>query len=495
MRQFFWLMMVALLTTGLNAGGAFARAPGTEPPGFDVNAQAAALLPEFRSDLQYNSNWNRYRLAATIDPQARTIAGQQRLEYTNRDNVALDRLYFHLYPNLSDFGGALDIRAVSVNGDAVAPAYELGRYLLRVDLARPLPPGETTSVTLDFATRAPLNASSWLYGAFNKQNGVLALASALPIVAIVRSGMWDISRPDPQGDFVNSETSLYDVTLSAPADWAMVTTGVAVDQREENGVRTTRFVSGPQRDFTITLAQLAQRSAEVDGTRINSYYRAGSATGGQQALDAAVNAVRIFNKRYGRYPLAELDVIEADLTTFYGVEYPGLIMIEHNLYRQPAMLEAIVAHEVAHQWWFNIVGNDVQRESWVDEALASYSQVVYQEEMHGAQAAQRELNQFRQRYRTARAAGRDAPAAQLNAKFRGNYVSIVYGKAVLFFQVMRIQIGEPAFDQFLHRYYANHRYGYVGGVNMLTDAKDACGCNLDGLYRDWITSVVPLQIP
>lgn len=495
MRRIVWLLLIVLLAASAHAGAVFARGSADETPPFDVGAQAAALLPEFRGDLQYNGNWNRYSLAATIDPQARTLAGQQRLEYTNRDSLPLDRLYFHLYPNLSDFGGALDIRGVSVNGHAVAPAYELGRYLLRVDLPRPLLPGETTAVALDFVTRAPLNASSWLYGAFNKQNGVLALASAMPIVAVVRAGMWDIGRPDPQGDFVNSETSLYDVTLSAPADWNMVTTGVAIDQREEHGVRTTRFVSGPQRDFTITLTQLAHVSAEVDGTRVNSYYRAGSASGGQQALDTAVNAVRIFNQRYGRYPLAELDVIEADLTTFYGVEYPGLVLIEHTLYRQPAMLESIVAHEVAHQWWYSIIGNDVQRESWVDEALASYSQVIYQEEMHGATAAQRELDQFRQRYRQTHAAGRDAPAEQLNADFHGNYIGIVYGKAVLFFQAMRAQIGEPAFDQFLHRYYANHRYGFVGGVNMLADAEDACGCDLEGLYHDWITSVVPLRIP
>jgi aminopeptidase N len=494
MRRIAWILLIMLLAASAPAA-VFAREPVDETPTFDVSAQAAALLPEFRGDLQYNGNWNRYSLAATIDPQARTLAGEQRLDYTNRDTVPLDRLYFHLYPNLSDFGGALDMRAVRVNGHAVAPAYELGRYLLRVDLPRPLAPGETTSVTLDFVTRAPQNASSWLYGAFNKERGVLALASATPIAAIVRAGMWDIGRPDPQGDFVNSETSLYDVTLTAPADWSMVTTGVAVDQREANGVRTTRFVSGPQRDFTIVLTQLAHVSAEVDGTRVNSYYSAGSATGGQQALDIAVNAMRIFNRRYGRYPLAELDVIETDLTTFYGVEYPGLVMIEHSLYRQPAMLESIVAHEVAHQWWYSIVGNDVQRESWMDEALASYSQVIYQEEMHGAQAAQHELDQFRQRYRRARAAGLDAPAEQSNSNFHGNYVSIVYGKAVLFFQAMRVQIGEQAFDQFLHRYAANHRYGFAGGANMLADANDACGCNLDALYHDWITSVVPLQIP
>ena len=56
--------------------------------------------------------------------------------------------------------------------------------------------------------------------------GVLALASSYPIAAMVRGGSWDTGLPDPRGDFVNSETALYDVTLTAPADWSLATTGV-----------------------------------------------------------------------------------------------------------------------------------------------------------------------------------------------------------------------------------------------------------------------------
>jgi aminopeptidase N len=474
-----------------------ASAAPAEPAGRDaplnLQDQTSALLPDFRGDLDRAGDWNRYTIRAALDPDARTIAGHLQLEYTNRDSVALDKLYFHLYPNLPDFAGRLDISAVGVNGQPVAVVYELRRYLLRVDLPQPLPPGGSTAVTLDFRTRAPLNASR-LYGAFNKEGGILALASSYPIAAIVRGGAWDIGWPDGKGDFVNSETALYDVTLAAPANWQIVTTGVALE-RQIDGQQTARFVSGPQRDFMIALAQFGQVSADVDGTRINSYYRRGDGAGGQAALDAAVEALRTFNTRYGRYPLAELDVVEVNARTFLGVEYPGLIMIEHNLYAQPGQLEITVAHEVGHQWWYSLVGNDVQTEAWLDEALASYSQVVYQEQIHGPEAAERELEGFRQRYRNVLAAGRDAPVAQPTAAFRGNYVSLVYGKAVLFFQALRKQIGDEAFDRFLHDYYANHRYGFIGGANLLADAKGACGCDLDQLYADWITGVGPVEVP
>jgi aminopeptidase N len=469
--------------------------PAAQPEApLDLQAQAAALLPDFRGDLGRAGEWNRYTIAATIDPDARTIAGHLRLEYTNRDSAPLGLIYFHLYPNHPDFSGRLDVNAVTVDGQPVGVNYELQRYLLRVDLPAPLAPGATTAVALDFATRAPLNAAD-MYGAFNLEAGVLALASSYPIAAMVRGGAWDIGWPDGRGDFVNSQTALYDVTLTAPAAWALATTGVALDGRQDGGQQTARFVSGPQRDFMITATQLAHASGEMSGTRINSYYRRGSEAGGQAVVQAAANALRAYNERYGRYPLAELDLVEVNARTFLGVEYPGVILLQGNLYDQPQALEITVAHEVGHQWWYSQVGNDVQTEAWLDEALASYSQIVYQEQIYGPEAAERELEGFRQRYRDAVAAGRDAPVSQPNTAFRGNYVSIVYGKAVLFFQALRKQIGDAAFDRFLHDYYAQHRYGFVTGADLLASAEGACACELDQLYADWITRVAPVDLP
>jgi aminopeptidase N len=267
------------------------------------------------------------------------------------------------------------------------------------------------------------------------------------------------------------------------------------DGRLDGGQQTARIVSGPQRDFMISLAQYGVASADADGTHINSYYRPGHAAGGQAALEAAVKALQAFNTRYGRYPLTELDVIEVNASSFLGVEYPGIILIQSNLYTQRGGLEITVAHEVGHQWWYSLVGNNVQTAAWLDEALASYSQIVYREQVQGAEAAERELEGFRQRYRGAVAAGRDAPVAQSTAAFRGNYVAIVYGKAVLFFQAMREQIGDEAFDRFLHDYYAQHRYGYVAGADLLASAEAACSCELDGLYQAWIEGVGGVEIP
>jgi hypothetical protein len=483
--------------TALSAPASDSAGNGAALPAapLDVQAQARALLPQFAGDLGRAGEWNRYTISAAIDPQARTIAGRERLEYTNRDSVPLDRIYFHLYPNLPDFAGSLAVSRLTIDGQPAEVVYETKRYLLRANLPQPLAPGATTAIEFDFITKAPVNASQTFYGAFNKDPGILSLASSYPIVAMVRGGKWDIGWPDGRGDFVNSETALYDVTLAAPADWQLVTTGVVVDGRQENSQQVARIVSGPQRDFMVAATQYQQASAEVEGTRINSYYRPQHEAGGQAALQAAANALKVYNRRYGPYPLAELDIIEVAARTFLGVEYPGLIEIQQNLYAGGDGLEITVAHEVGHQWWYSVVGNNVQTEAWLDEAMASYSQIVYQEELHGVDAAERELECFRQRYRGALANGRDAPVEQPNTQFRGNYVALVYGKAVLFFQALREQIGEDAFDRFLHAHYAQHRYGYISGADLLADAEGAWSCQLDDLCASWFTEAVPVEVP
>lgn len=494
MRGIHWIVALGMaLGFGLGAVGA---AP---VPQSDVLLQAQALQPAFAADLDQAASWNRYTINATLDPAARTLDGDQQLVYTNRDTVALNQLFFRLFPNITGrgaFGGRLDVRNVQVDGKAVPLAYEARRTLLRVNLPTALAPGQSATVALGFEAETPLNGSARLYGAFNRQGNVFALASSYPLVAQVRGGVWDIGPLDYKGDLVNSDTALYDVTLRAPADWTLATTGVAVDRSTASGTQTTRFVSGPQRDFMISAVQLPVLSAMVDGTTINAYYPVGNQAGGQNALRAASDALRTFNKRFGSYPLRELDVVPLAATTFLGVEYPGIVYIEQNLYTRSSELEIIVAHEVAHQWWYSQIGNDVQRAAWIDEGLASYAQMIYREETSGPDAARRELQGFRQGYASVRAAGRDAPMAQANARFTSaNYYGVVYAKSALFFHTLRRELGDGGFDLFLHDLYSRNRYGVVGEDDVRASAEAVCRCDLQPLFRTWVETTARVSAP
>ncbi|NTU82800.1 MAG: M1 family metallopeptidase [Chloroflexales bacterium] len=280
--------------------------------------------------------------------------------------------------------------------------------------------------------------------------------------------------------------------------WSLISSGARVSAAPVvAGVRRERFVSGPQREFYLGATQgLDQASATVDGTRVVSHYQADDAEAGRRALRVAEQALRAFSARYGPYPLAELELVEGAMTNFLGMEYPGVVLIEQKLYKSAGRgLETTVAHEIAHQWWYSLVGNDAQGEPWLDEGLASYSQALYYEGVGAPELAAAELNNFRTFFSESRQRGRDAPLATPPSGLRGNYVPVIYAKGALFFHSLRGQIGEAAFSRFLKGYYADGRYREVAGPDLLRAAEAACGCQLDQLYADWVLTTAPVSLP
>jgi hypothetical protein len=470
------------------------------PETLHVMDQLPAMRPAFEGDIDGASLWDQYVIYATLDPDGLTLTGELRLQVTNREQRGWDALYFRLYPNHPDFrGGQLRIdEPVLVAGQPAETSSEQDGVLLRVALPQPLAAGASTTVTLDFTTTTPRNASGSSYGAFNQEVGVWALASFYPVLARRFDGEWDRRPVFGQGDLAVTETALYDVTLDTPPAWSLVTTGVRIGEMPlEHGPRRERFVSGPQRDFFVAALQgLDQASTEVDGTRIVSYYQPDDAAGGQRSLEVAAQALRAFNARFGPYPLAELEVVQAALTRFIGVEYPGVVLIEQELYpRSGRTLDTTVAHEVAHQWWYSLVGNDVQGEPWVDEGLTSYAQVLYYEGIGNRTAAESELEHFRNQYWIVRNAGRDGPVGGNVDSFQGNYFGLVYAKGALFFHALRQQMGDELFFRFLSDYYATYRYDEASGLDLLNTAQASCQCDVQPLYDAWINCTAPVSVP
>jgi aminopeptidase N len=88
-----------------------------------------------------------------------------------------------------------------------------------------------------------------------------------------------------------------------------------------------------------------------------------------RAQDGAVAAVDEFGRRFGTYPYGELDLVLNDKWgAFSGMEYPGFVLLV-----APPDQEGAAVHEVAHQWWYGIVGNNEYADPWLDESFAVYA--------------------------------------------------------------------------------------------------------------------------
>lgn len=490
------LVLLACLVTGLALPGWTARAaqpaeaPAPTADASDLEVYMPALRPEFRGDVQTAAHATRYDIRVSLLPgEPPMVVGSQRVRYTNQESVALNELVFRLFPNLPGFGGRMRVDAVERDGLRLEARLTEHASVLRLPLKPALPSGASTEISMAFTANLPTDTSNG-YAVFAYADDVYALAGFYPVIPVYDDEGWNAELAPPYGDVTFTDAAFYRVVISAPAELTLVTSGSVLEVTEGvRGRRTWTAVAGPARDFYIAASpDYGVVSQEVDGVRVNSYYRTAQAASGQKALEQLSAALRLYSRQFGDYPYAELDVVPTP-TNAGGIEYPGVIVVAQQLYPNPDdFFELVVAHEAAHQWWYGLVGSDQVDDPWLDEALANYSAYYYFENTSGRQRAEMIRQKlFEEPYQQAQAAGRDRGVGGSVATFdAASYGAIVYGKGPLFFDAVRQRLGDVAFFAALRRYLARHRYGIAYPSDLVTAFEESSGQSIADLYRQWI---------
>lgn len=487
-----WSLLAWILAVCMSCSAAPATPATTPaPPPADLTLMRQALLPTAQADLDAivrALNPPQYAIDAAFDPERSQVSGSERITYTNRSRASLNELYLRLLPNLPDWGQA-SVLNLAIDGRPVTPRPELGGSALRIPLEPPLRPGDRLTLQLDFVVSVPTRIAG-NYGAFAFYDDVLALAAFYPFIPVYDDEGWNVEIPPSYGDVVYAETGLFLVRFQLPAGWDVAASGSIVSSRDNgDGTVTWTIVAAPMREFNLIASpEFETLKAHAGEVLLRAHVKPADAAGGRRALTYARQALTVYEEMFGPYPFQELE-IAATPTTAGGIEYPGLIVIADRLLGQSGgFFEWVVAHEVAHQWWYSLVGNDQIDEPWLDEALAQYSALLYTERVHGRAAAEAALEDlFERPYRQLRATGRDQPAGLPVGAYRPeDYGSVVYSKGPLFFHALRQAMGEESFEAFLRAYAARHRYRIATPASMLYAAVEACQCDALTPYAHWI---------
>jgi hypothetical protein len=452
-----------------------------------------SLLPAFQGDIAVLGEIPRYRIAANLDADALTLTGHQQVLYTNNEGSKLSEIYFRLYPNLPQFGGHMEVQKAIVGNRDTSFTYEAGNTALKLPLTPSLLPQEGLQIELDFTVQVPRAEDDDEPRLFGLSQGILSLPNFYPLLAVHEAAGWHLDMAPEFSDAVFSEVALYEVSVTAPLDMVVVTSGSAIDmQPNPDGTQTVYCAGGAMRDFSLMMSREFQfASTTAYSTTVNSYYLPLDASSGQAVLGHAAAALRAYSDAFGPYPFAEFDVVEAPLGN-RGMEYPGLILIGTDLYRKRAdAREFMVVHEVGHQWWYSLVGNDAVNHPWLDEGLTEYSVYVYHQMIH-SQAAADELVEDRWLipYQVAVGKGLDAAADQPSLAFsEENYEYIVYAKGALFFHALHQAVGDPVYLAIMREYLQQYRYGIATPADFLRLAEAVSGQDLDPIYQEWVLTV------
>jgi len=461
-----------------------------------------ALKPAFQSDLDELGPVPTYRISVTLSANTDSLRGDATIRVPNSSSDVWDYLVFRLYPMLEQYGGLMTVQNTNVAGRPTSFIYQPGteRTALRVSLPEPLRPGDHVDVRLAWQIDIPSwQDASGVYALFGKSQQMVSLPLFYPSLAVYQTdaelgaGTWWTDIGIVRGDAAFNTASLFMVTATLPADQIPVTSGTLVTSTLLNDAQARHtWVTGPAREFLLhSSPQFTSVYTEAYGTRVTSYWLPGDEAAGRAALQYTVAALRIFSDHYGAYPFRDLRVAPAPLS-YRGMEYPqvSLVGVEaYSLYR--STLESLVAHEVAHQWWYQIVHNDPVNEPWLDEALAEYSIKLYTEALYGAGQA----DALRDTRWQARVDGLQDPSLVMDqpvADFSSGpvYEAIIYSKGALLYDSIRTTLGDRPFQQFLQEYLETHRYGIVDTADWMAalEARDSTIIDeLDALQKSKYT--------
>jgi len=431
------------------------------------------------------------RARVELDAEHPRVYVSQDTHYTNRAHVPLDSIYFRLFPNKPSYGSALTFSEVTVEGQEAQLDYEAEDTAVGVALPSPLQPGQSTDLHMEYEVTVPVQNVRG-YGTFNYQDGVLLLSNFYAMAAVYEDTGWNLSLAPDYGDPTYSETSFFTVEITVPQDVTVITSGSTTAKHDNgDGTVTWTCISGPMRDFMVVVGDdFESSSCAVGYIRLKSYYRPQDKQAGEQALGYARNCLRAYQQSFGPYPFAELDVVEAPIYAG-GMEYPGLIMIAERYYPDGGeYFEFVTAHEVAHQWWYSMVGNDQVNVPWLDESLTNFSTVYYYEYTYDRARADLVFENFVEKpYLKAKAEGRDAVVYQPVSAFDPrDYGPIVYGKGALFFYKLREKLGDTVFLDFLRTYFQDRKYKLATPDDLLRVAEQVSGQDLGDFYAKWILS-------
>ena len=449
---------------------------------------------------------NEYIITADFDSVEKRITVTQTVYYTHHSDIPANALYFHLYPNAfktkkhvpfdkdeMNFAypngfeqGYIQINEIMCNEPLNYVIMGLGDSILKVHLNNTLNFEDQIEIKMEYEVQLPPAHSRFGYG-----DNTINIANWYPILSVFDHQGWNLEPYHSIGDPFYSEVADYRVIISMPGEYVMASTGDVIKKENIEGKVRWTIEAENVRSFAMILSDKFKiLSGEVDGIEINSYYI--EDIYGDIALQAAKDSIKIFNELFGKYPYKQFSVAAADFFTG-GMEYPNLVFINNNLYSEQnkEILEYVVVHETAHQWWYGLVGNDEVDESWLDEALAVYSSLLYYEKKYGKEVKEERYNNmivkpYEDYIQRENDSDKTIYRSIKNFKNSKEYQIMVYYKGAMFLQELRNVLGDEQFFKILKIYFDKYKYKNATTQDFLDVCEAISNKDLEGLFEEWL---------
>lgn len=487
-----WILLTILVTTAAGC------APQTsEQTTSSLSETTAGAAPENSRNTNLSSEsdettienrragtTNKFSLDVTLDVTAHKLTVNQNLTYHNNTGMDLENIYFNLIPQaFRENGGGINIIEISVNSQACS-LEQVDGTVYSLSLPASLPAGKQIDIRMNYEVYIPN-----IQNRFGYQENVFNLGNFIITPAVYGQNGWTIEPYVDIGDAFYTDIADYNVTINVPEDYIVAATGRKIGSNSYHAENV--------RDFAFCASNSFQTLSDTwKNTAITVYYGDNMTATAERALDTARKSLELFSNKFGTYPYSDLNIVMSGLTGgVNGMEYPQLIMISPQISlesmedmgvdisdqkeTEPYMVDFdnSVCHEIAHQWFYGIVGNDQITFPWLDEGFCRYCEYLYQKkyppmvsEDDGIYLMEDRLNDF-----YIRVSGKGGEAGTGYAPDTTDLkltlydweqqdpmgYSEIYDKGASLIYKIEQEIGEGAFDRAVKEYVQRFAYGFV----------------------------------
>ncbi|MFP5317713.1 MAG: hypothetical protein ACLGI2_05390 [Acidimicrobiia bacterium] len=347
-------------TTGPTPG-----ADGTARPG-PTTATTVAVegCPGVPARRQPDPDRPRYILTLDIQPRPGTVTGTVDVRFV--PDFESDRIVFRLWPNGPRqlvFGARLlPSGPVTVNG-AEVPTTNDDPTKLVLTPTTPLRPGQALQVLLPFSLQLPQPARDRI----SAESDSVRMGSFFPILEWEPGRGWtDEPATSRFAEAGTAPAADFDITITTPDGYDVIASGVPD--------RPGHWTATGMRDISVAVGHFTTVTGTAnapDPVQVTVGVDRDAGDRPQPYLDRAIAALEAHSARYGPYPWPTFWVsVTPGIST--GIEYPGHIL--HG----PGTADDILTHEVAHQWFYALVGNNQGRDPWLDETPTTWAEARHE---------------------------------------------------------------------------------------------------------------------
>jgi len=382
---------------------------------------------------------NSLRLSATYDVSAsfswstRAVSVHTTAHVTNTSGASVSTVAFNL---ATLHTGAANVGVVTVRGSNVTES--VNDQTIKVPFSPALGAGSSADVVINYTARLASKAGGYKWE-FTRSGGVMTAYRWIPWL----SRSIRFSNPGGGEATETNTTDHVHVVLTTDQPLVIASSGQLTNA---NGLTKT-YDAYNVRDFNFSAApDYHTATRTTGGTTITFYYRKLSPT---NVLDRAVSAFNFYSNNVGAYPANYVNI--AEVGPWYGMESPNLFWIPRDA---GGLLAYEVVHEMAHEWFYSTVGNDQALDPFADEAVAEF--------------LSRELVNT---WTSSKCPGSNLDRT-IYTRPGSCYTPVIYFQGYKYLDAYRDHVGNTAFYQGLHNYYAANKFD-IGGTRKLLDALDA----------------------